>query len=100
MYIQESQPRGRCCTCKPRYSPLLWSQYHSALQGTARTNNIPEEWHNWLQVVIGKDHSGFYTFLVELAKKTSRLRDYAVAVADGQKIQKGQDTKGKKLKKK
>ncbi len=74
MYVRGSRARGKIHECKPLYSRLLRSQYHSVLQGTTSMNNILEGWQNHLSVIIGKDHSGFYTFLVDLAKEQADSR--------------------------
>lgn len=89
--------RGRPRVVPPRYSPSLWSHYHSVLQGTARTNNISEGWHNRLQVVIGKDHPSFYAFLTELKKEQADSEIMLRQLQLGQKVRKGQDPKRKKM---
>lgn len=96
-YVRGSRARGRRRAVQPHYSPLLWSQYHSVLQGTARTNNISEGWHNRLQVVIGKDHPSFYAFLVELAKEQADSEIMLRQLQLGQKIRKGQDHRRKRI---
>ncbi|KAL7289024.1 hypothetical protein TKK_0016980 [Trichogramma kaykai] len=41
----------------------------AVLQQKARTNNVSEEWHNRLIVVMGRDHPSFYAFLTEIKKE-------------------------------
>lgn len=89
--------RARARIVPPRYSRALWSHYRSVIQGTARTNNISEGWHNRLQVVMGKDHPSFYSFLVELKKEQADSEIILTAWSKSKK-RSGPETKKKRRK--
>lgn len=45
-YVIGVPARGRRRARQPRYPPRLWNQYTAAREGSHRTNNISEGWHN------------------------------------------------------
>ncbi|CAB0037294.1 unnamed protein product [Trichogramma brassicae] len=51
-YIRGRKARGRRARVEVRYAPRLWNQYQSVLDGTARTNNASEGWHNRFQMTL------------------------------------------------
>ena len=51
------------------YPPDTWNHYQSALDGTHKTNNVSEAWHNRFAVVVGKHHPDIYSALTELQKE-------------------------------
>lgn len=65
-YIRGIRARGRRRAVRVRYHPALWNHYTSVLQGTARTNNASEGWHNRFQVLVGRRHPSLFSFLKEL----------------------------------
>ena len=85
--------RGRPPMIPPIYPPKLWNQYHSVLQGTDRTNNNSEGWHNRLQTVIGKHHPSLYAFLSELKKEQADTEIMIRQLQLGQEVKKGKDPK-------
>lgn len=103
-YFQQTYVCGKTATGRagrprhvpPRYSPALWNQYNAVLQGTARTNNISEGWHNRFQVVVGKHHPSLYTFLTELQKEQADTEILLRQLQSGQKVRKSTDPKRKK----
>lgn len=70
-YIRGIRAIGRRKAVKVRYDPKLWNHYHSVLQGSARTNNASEGWHNRFQILVGRSHPSFYHFLTDLQKEQS-----------------------------
>lgn len=70
-YIRGIRAIGRRKAVAVRYAPALWNHYTSVLQGTARTNNSSEGWHNRFQLLVGKRHPSLYSFLRELQKEQS-----------------------------
>ena len=47
----------RVITGPSRYPPAILNQYDAVLNDIARANNMPEGWHNKLQMVVEKRHS-------------------------------------------
>ena len=74
---------------EPRYPPILWNQYETVLEGTARTNNLREGWHNRFQIVVGKHHPSLYAFLDELRKEQGDVEIMISQMPIGQKIRRG-----------
>ena len=74
---------------EPRYPPILWNQYEAVLEGTARTNNLSEGWHNRFQIVVGKHHPSLYAFLDELRKERRDVEIMISQMQIGQKIRRG-----------
>ena len=72
-YIRGIHARGTRRAVKPRYEPKLWNVYSSVFQGTARTNNASEGWHNRFQLLVGKSHPSLYSFLYELQKEQASI---------------------------
>uniref|UniRef100_A0ABD2XQX2 Uncharacterized protein n=1 Tax=Trichogramma kaykai TaxID=54128 RepID=A0ABD2XQX2_9HYME len=70
-YVHVKKARGRAKAVAVRYAPVLWSHYQAVLDGTARTNNASEGWHNWFPVIVGKNHPSLHTFLKELQHEQS-----------------------------
>ena len=68
-YIRGVRAIGRRKAVAVRYAPASWNHYSSVLQGTARTNNASEGWHNRFQLLVGKRHPSLYSFLKELKKE-------------------------------
>lgn len=68
-YVEGKPARGRREAVAPRYAPELWNQRDAALEGSHKTNNVSEGWHNRFQVVVGKHHPDLYSALKELQKE-------------------------------
>lgn len=68
-YIRGIRARGRRRATGERYDPALWNHYNSVLNGTARTNNASEGWHNRFQKLVGRSHPRIYSFLKEIQKE-------------------------------
>ena len=69
----------------------MWSQYDSVIEGSARTNNLSEGWHNRFQLVVGKNHPSLYVFFDELRKEQADAEIMLRQLALGQRIRKGTD---------
>lgn len=52
-YITGKPGKGRRKGVPPRYPPALWNHRDAALDGSHKTNNISEGWHNRFQCVVG-----------------------------------------------
>lgn len=76
-YIRGIPARGRRRATQERYAPALWNHYNSVINGTARTNNASEGWHNRFQKVVGRSHPSIYSFLKELQKEQGTV-EYAL----------------------
>lgn len=70
-YITGKPKRGRIAAVPPRYPMHLWNQYEATLQGTHKTNNISEGWHNRFRLLVGKNHPDLYSLLLEFKKEQS-----------------------------
>lgn len=68
-YVRGKPARGRRRAVAVRYTPESWNKYNAVLQGTARTNNASEGWHNRFQILVGRSHPSFFSFLTELQKE-------------------------------
>lgn len=88
VYVRGIPARGRRRAVKPRYHPRKWNQYTAVIQGTARTNNASEGWHNRLNRLVGKCHPSFYTFLQELQKEQADVEYIIREIGLGKKVNK------------
>ena len=75
----------------PRYPVPLWNQYDSVIEGTSRTNNVIEGWHDRFQLVVGKSHLSLYAFLEELLKEQVDSEIMLRQLQMGQRIRIGLD---------
>ena len=65
--------RGRCRASAPRYAPHLWNQHDATLEGTAKTNNVSEGWHNRFYMLMRKNHPDLYVFLQQIINKQLKM---------------------------
>ncbi|CAB0037060.1 unnamed protein product [Trichogramma brassicae] len=63
----------------------------AVLDGTARTNNASEGWHNRFQVIVGKKHPSLYTFLTELQHEQGDTETLLRQIQLGQAVRKKPD---------
>ena len=75
----------------PRYRLSLWNMYDAVLEGSARTNNFLEGWHNKFQIVISKQHPRLYVFFDKIKKEQGDTEIMLRQLQLGQRIRKGQD---------
>lgn len=66
---RRKKAKGRKKASAPTYDPKVWNQFNAALDGSHRTNNISEGWHNRFRIVVGKRHPGLYSAIIELQKE-------------------------------
>lgn len=87
--VRRRGEKVRLTSKPPRYDPEKWNCYNSVMNGTARTNNLSEGWHNRFQIVIGKQHPSLYVFLNELQKEQADTEIMSLQLQLGQQIRKG-----------
>ena len=85
-YIRGVAARGRRRAVPVRYAPILWNQYNSVLQNTARTNNASEGWHNRFQLLVGRRHPSLYRFLTDLQKEQADVEYILCDLSLGKKV--------------
>lgn len=68
-YVVGKPARGKRRAIPPRYPPQIWNQYTSTLDGTQKTNNVSEGWHNRFRLVVGKHHPDLYSAIMEIQKE-------------------------------
>lgn len=85
-YVRGVRAIGRRKAVKVRYDPELWNQYHSTLQGIARTNNASEGWHNRFQLLVGGSHPSFFSFLTKLQKEQADVEYMLRELRLGKKV--------------
>lgn len=78
--------RGRRRAVPPRYEPKLWNQYRAAIEGSHRTNNLSEGWHNRFRIVIGKDHPDLYSALTEFQKEQADTEIMITELRPGRRV--------------
>lgn len=78
-YVLGRPARGSRRAIPPRYPVGLWNQHESYVNGSHRTNNVSEGWHNRFAILVGKHHPDLYSLLTEIQKKQA---DTEVAIAE------------------
>lgn len=89
VYIIGVRARGRRRATPPRYCPIKWNQYEATLNGSHRTNNVSEGWHNRFHIVIGRDHPDFYSALTEILKEQSDTETIITEISLGRNVAAG-----------
>ncbi|CAB0041612.1 unnamed protein product [Trichogramma brassicae] len=90
-YVHGKKARGRAKAVAVRYAPVLWNHYQAVLDGTERTNNASEGWHNRFQMIVGKKHPSLYTFLAELQHEQGDTQTLLRQIQLGQAVRKKPD---------
>lgn len=78
-YVLGRPGRGRRKAVPPRYPAKMWNQHEAALDGSHKTNNVSEGWHNRFRLVVGKHHPDLYSALNEFQKEQA---DTEIAIAE------------------
>lgn len=92
-----SQGRIQLVSHSPRFPPAIWNQYEAVLNGSSRTNNVSEGWHNRFQLVVGKPHPSLYAFFEELKKEQADTEIMLNQLSMGKRIRKGVEKKRRQL---
>ena len=87
-YIRGKPARGRRRAVAVRYAPEIWNHYYSVLNGSDRTNNSSEGWHNRFQTLMGRYHLSFYAFVSELQQEQAATEVKLEQISMGQKVKK------------
>ena len=82
----------------PRYPIELWNQYSAAIDGSAKTNNVSEGWHNRFRILVAKHHTDIYSACVELQKEQGATEISLVELSLGKKIRAAPKKNGWRLK--
>jgi len=92
-YIRGVTVRGRRRAVSPRFPIVLWNQYEATLNGFHRTNNVSEGWYNRFNLLAGKAHPSFYTFLDLVQKEQGDIEGMLAEVGLGRSVRAPQQRK-------
>ena len=85
-HITDEKAHGRRKAVAPRCPIELWNQYSAAIDGSAKTKNVSEGWHNRFRILVAKHHPDIYSACAELQKEQGATEISLVELSLGKKI--------------
>ncbi|XP_043483508.1 uncharacterized protein LOC122511975 [Leptopilina heterotoma] len=85
-YVLGKPGRGRRRAILPRYPISIWNQYEATINGSHRTNNTSEGWHNRFRLVIGKYLPDLYSLLHEFQKEQADTESMLFELSMGRTV--------------